>query len=293
MMNQTHCPICENELITVFSTIDYLVSGESFDIVECIPCQLRLTHPFPDEENMGGYYESDEYISHGSDSRGFQELVYTLVRSYMLGRKRNMVGKMFGKKTGKLLDMGCGAGHFLNKMNLVGWNVSGVDPSNKARQVVKSQFNIDVASPEDWLSTNEKYDVITCWHSLEHVYEPWEYLEKFRVDLNPGGVLMVALPNYQSTDGKIYGAGWAAYDTPRHLYHFSPKSIKHIMKQNGFTLSKIHRMPFDAFYVSLLSAKHGSKSSISGGWNGLISWFNALVNIEKCSSLIYVCTLVN
>lgn len=288
MINQTHCPLCNNELVTVFSTKDYLVSGEKFDIAECSDCRLRSTSPFPEKDVIGGYYESDEYISHADESKGVFDSIYNMVRSYMLGRKRNIVEKSSENKQGRIMDIGCGAGHFLNSMKENGWDVKGVDASQKARELVKSQFDIDVITPEDWFNSDETYDIITCWHSLEHVYDPWVYLEKIKTQLSADGVLIVASPNYESTDGNKYGADWAAYDTPRHLYHFTPTSMEKIMFNNEFLIDEIHRMPFDAFYVSILSSQHMEKSMISGIWNGFVSWLSCWVNKEKCSSLIYV-----
>ena len=288
MINQTNCPLCKSELKTVFSTKDYLVSGEKFDIVECSDCHLRMTNPFPDKEKIGSYYESDEYISHADESKGIFDSIYNVVRSYMLGVKKRLVENSTGKKIGNILDIGCGAGHFLNTIKENGWNVKGVDASQKARELVKNQFDINVITPENWLDSEETYDVITCWHSLEHVHEPWGYLEKIKSQLKPDGVLIVALPNYESTDGNKYGADWAAYDTPRHLYHFTPTSMEKMMFNNEFLIDEIHRMPFDAFYVSLLSSQHFGKSTISGIWNGFVSWLSCWVNKEKCSSLIYV-----
>jgi SAM-dependent methyltransferase len=288
MINQIHCPFCKSKLKTIFTTKDYLIRGEKFDIVECSDCRLRMTNPFPDKEKIGNYYESDVYISHAEESKSIFDSIYNMVRSYMLGRKRKIVENSSGIKQGSLLDIGCGAGHFLSSLKENGWNVKGVDASQKARELVKSQFDIHVASPKDWLNSDKKYDVITCWHSLEHVYEPWVYLEKIKTQLNPDGVFIVALPNYESTDGNKYGANWAAYDTPRHLYHFTPTSMEKIMFNNEFLIDEIHRMPFDAFYVSILSSQHMEKSMISGIWNGFVSWLSCWVNKEKCSSLIYV-----
>ena len=288
MKDQTHCPLCKSELKKVYATKDYLVSGEIFDIVECSSCRLRLTSPFPDKDKIGSYYESDEYISHAEETKGLLDSIYNMVRSYMLGRKSNLVEKSAGKKQGSILDIGCGAGHFLKTMKNSDWHVKGVDASQKARELVKNEFGINVESPNDWLNSDEKYDIITCWHSLEHVHEPWVYLEKIKTQLNSDGVLIVALPNYESTDAKKYGAKWAAYDAPRHLYHFTPTSMDKIMFANEFLITGIHRMPFDAFYVSILSSLHGGKSTFTGMWHGFISWMVALVNKEQCSSLIYI-----
>ena len=288
MINQIHCPLCKSELKTIFTTKDYLVSGEKFDIVECSNCRLRMTNPFPDKEKIGNYYESDAYISHAEESKGIFNSIYNMVRSYMLGRKRKIVENSSGIKQGSLLDIGCGAGHFLSSLKENGWDVKGVDASQKARELVKSQFDIDVITPENWFNSDETYDIITCWHSLEHVYDPWVYLEKIKTQLSVDGVLIVASPNYESTDGNKYGADWAAYDTPRHLYHFTPTSMEKIMFNNEFLINEIQRMAFDAFYVSILSSQHMEKSMISGIWNGFVSWLSCWVNKEKCSSLIYV-----
>ena len=151
-----------------------------------------------------------------------------------------------------------------------------LDNLNKITQKPKSQFQ------------REKYDVITCWHSLEHIHEPWIYLDKIRTHLNPDGVLVVALPNYNSTDAKRYGSSWAAYDTPRHLYHFTIESMEKIASLCGFSIQSMHRMNFDSFYVSILSAKHMGNSFFSGILNGFISWLSAKFNRKKCSSLIYI-----
>ena len=288
MKDQTHCPLCKSELKKVYATKDYLVSGEIFDIVECSSCRLRLTSPFPDKDKIGSYYESDEYISHAEETKGLLDSIYNMVLSYMLGRKSNLVEKSAGKKQGSILDIGCGAGHFLKTMKNSDWHVKGVDASQKARELVKNEFGINVESPNDWLNSSEKYDIITCWHSLEHVHEPWIYLEKIKTQLSPDGVLIVALPNYKSTDAEKYGAEWAAYDAPRHLYHFTPTSMDKIMFANEFLITGIHRMPFDAFYVSILSSLHGGKSTFTGMWHGFISWMVAFVNKEQCSSLIYI-----
>lgn len=288
MNKQTHCPLCKNELVKIFSSKDYLISGETFDIVECLSCTLRITSPFPSVDTIGNYYNSEDYISHSDETKGLFEFIYKFVRFYMLGKKRKLIEKSSGNRPGKLLDIGCGAGHFLHAMKETGWNVQGVDASEKAKKLVRNTFNLDIKSPPDWLNSDEKYDVITCWHSLEHIHEPWVYLDNIRTHLNPDGVLVVASPNYNSTDAKRYGPGWAAYDTPRHLYHFTTESMKKIASSCGFSIQSTHRMNFDSFYVSILSAQHIGKSFISGVLNGFISWLSAMLNREKCSSLIYI-----
>ena len=282
------CPICTREMKFKFVTKDYLVTGESFDIVECEACSIRTTTPFPDKKIIGNYYSSDDYISHDDKVSGIFDSIYGLVRTYQLNKKKKLIGKYFNKSNGKILDIGCGAGDFLQYMKENHWNINGVDTSNKARKIAKKKLNIKVMDPKDWINNKEKYDVITCWHSLEHVHEPWVYLDKIKKSLTLDGFLIVALPNYQSTDAKIYKEFWAAYDTPRHLYHFTIKSMNKTIKPHGLNIESIYRMNFDPFYVSMLSAKHMGKSFMSGLINGFKSWTLSIFSKDKCSSLIFI-----
>ena len=282
------CPICTTEMKFKFATKDYLVTGESFDIVECEACSIRTTTPFPDKKIIGNYYSSDDYISHDDKVSGIFDSIYGLVRTYQLNKKKKLIGKYFNKSNGKILDIGCGAGDFLQYMKENHWNINGVDTSNKARKIAKKKLNIKVMDPKDWINNKEKYDVITCWHSLEHVHEPWVYLDKIKKSLTLNGFLIVALPNYQSTDAKIYKEFWAAYDTPRHLYHFTIKSMNKTIKPHGLNIESIYRMNFDPFYVSMLSAKHMGKSFMSGLINGFKSWTLSIFSKDKCSSLIFI-----
>ena len=282
------CPICTTEMKFKFATKDYLVTGESFDIVECEACSIRTTTPFPDKKIIGNYYSSDDYISHDDKVSGIFDSIYGLVRTYQLNKKKKFIGKYFNKSNGKILDIGCGAGDFLQYMKENHWNINGVDTSNKARKIANKKLNIKVMDPKDWINNKEKYDVITCWHSLEHVHEPWVYLDKIKKSLTLDGFLIVALPNYQSTDAKIYKEFWAAYDTPRHLYHFTIKSMNKTIKPHGLNIESIYRMNFDPFYVSMLSAKHMGKSFMSGLINGFKSWTLSIFSKDKCSSLIFI-----
>ena len=282
------CPICTTEMKFKFVTKDYLVTGESFDIVECEACSIRTTTPFPDKKIIGNYYSSDDYISHDDKVSGIFDSIYGLVRTYQLNKKKKLIGEYFNKSNGKILDIGCGAGDFLQYMKENHWNINGVDTSNKARKIANKKLNIKVMDPKDWINNKEKYDVITCWHSLEHVHEPWVYLDKIKKSLTLDGFLIVALPNYQSTDAKIYKEFWAAYDTPRHLYHFTIKSMNKTIKPHGLNIESIYRMNFDPFYVSMLSAKHMGKSFMSGLINGFKSWTLSIFSKDKCSSLIFI-----
>lgn len=134
------------------------------------------------------------------------------------------------------------------------------------------------------------FDVITLWHvmeHLEHLSETWERLYSL---LTEKGVLIVAVPNCSSYDARKYGAYWAAYDVPRHLWHFTPSTIHRLAARYGFIMAERLSMPFDAFYVSMLTEKHMRHSCafVRGMLTGVLAWFSSLVRKERSSSMIYV-----
>ena len=125
---------------------------------------------------------------------------------------------------------------------------------------------------------------------LEHVHKLHEYLDAFYNLLLPGGALIIAVPNYTSYDAKAYGENWAAYDVPRHLYHFSPKSMWQFLQSHKFELVNKKPMWFDSYYVSLLSEKHlsGKSNFARAFYNGALSNFKATGKPSNCSSIIYI-----
>jgi SAM-dependent methyltransferase len=190
-----------------------------------------------------------------------------------------------------LLDIGAGTGAFANQMVQSGWNVLGLEPDEFAREKALSNYDLKLQELTALSSlVGETFDAITLWHVLEHVHDLHGYLEKFLEILKPEGRLIVAVPNYTSYDASYYKENWAAYDVPRHLYHFSPKSMHILLEKKGFVLETIKPMWFDSFYVSMLSEKYkyGKQNLLRAIWVGLRSNYKALSVTEKCSSVIYV-----
>jgi SAM-dependent methyltransferase len=292
VFNVQQCPVCGNNQFQPFITCtDFFVSGEQFEIKECSGCGFKFTANAEDEENIGRYYQSDEYISHSNTSKGLVNAVYHKVRSYMLGRKRRLVEKATGTKTGQLLDVGAGTGFFLNEMKTHGWQVSGTEKSDDARNFVKKEFGVELGGPEQLFQfENESFDAITLWHVLEHIHRVDENMQAFSRLLKPDGKLIIAVPNHTSCDARHYKEFWAAWDVPRHLWHFGPGQMKLFGEKHGFQLQSLHSMPFDSFYVSILSEKY-KKSKLAffkGLVHGKISWLKSLADKKKCSSVIYV-----
>ncbi len=290
--NVQNCPVCGGSNFSPFlNCTDFFVSGEEFRIKECISCGFKITENAEDEENIGKYYQSEEYISHSNTTKGFVNNVYHRVRNYMLTQKRKLVEQAAGMEAGHILDVGTGTGYFLNEMARNGWRVTGTEKNEDARVFAGNEFNLEIRDTEELFNfPDKKFDVITLWHVLEHIHRLEENLLAFNRLLKNEGKLIIAVPNHQSYDAKHYREFWAAFDVPRHIWHFAPKQMEMLGTKYGFQLTKIKTMPFDSFYVSMLSEKYKkSKAPLIGGiLHGKISWLKSLMNPETCSSVIYV-----
>lgn len=291
-IHYTHCPACGASLVqAVLSVKDYTVSGENFSIWQCSNCTLRFTQDVPDEKSVGIYYKSEDYISHSNTSKGFINRIYQFIRKRTLKQKRKLITVVTGLTSGRLLDVGSGAGAFVNEMKQNGWDVTGLEPDADARRIAKESFNCDLQTTDQLFQLQKgSFDAITLWHVLEHVHDLHHYLQQLSSLLTENGRLIIAVPNYTSFDAGIYKECWAAYDVPRHLYHFSPLSMQLLMEKNRMKILEYKPMWFDSFYISLLSSKYQNQkiNFFTASWNGLRSNLKAMSNKKKCSSVIYI-----
>jgi SAM-dependent methyltransferase len=292
MIHYTNCPACQSPSVyPVLSAKDHTVSQEAFEVYHCRDCTLRFTQDVPSLQDIGPYYRSAAYISHSDTQTGLINRLYHRVRNHTLQTKRKLLLRVTGRQTGYLLDVGAGTGAFAYTMQQAGWKVTGLEPDTVARNNADLKYGLKLLSPvELYHLPATQFDAITLWHVLEHVHDLHGYLEKFSVLLKPGGKLIIAVPNYTSHDANVYRANWAAYDVPRHLYHFSPGAMERLCLLKGFTMEGIQPMWFDSFYVSMLSEKYrnGKGNIISAVWNGMISNLKAISDKRKCSSVIYI-----
>lgn len=292
IIHHTSCPCCNAlDIQEVLLIQDYTVSKEIFPIWQCNSCYVRFTQNIPDEFSIAPYYQSSAYISHSDTNEGIINKLYHTVRNITLKSKRALIEQQTKIKNGNLLDIGAGTGAFANVMQQAGWHITGLEPDETARQIAFQKFNIKFQPPNILYSLEkEQFDAITLWHVLEHVHDLHGYLQKFVEILKPNGKLFIAVPNYTSADAAMYKKYWAAYDVPRHLYHFSPKSIEHLAKVNNLLITAYKPMWFDSFYVSMLSEKYttGSNNFLMAFMNGCISNLKTLLDVKRCSSIIYV-----
>ncbi|MFD1094511.1 class I SAM-dependent methyltransferase [Salegentibacter chungangensis] len=261
---------------------DHLISDQVFELVQRTDLDILETRPVP--ENLEDYYKSEDYISHTDATDNLKDKVYRIVKNYMLGKKLAWISQF--NTEGKILDIGAGTGDFLDRAKMSGWEVEGVEPNPDARSLALSKGVILKKHVSEITSHN--FDVITMWHVLEHIPDIESYIENLKSLLNENGIAVIAVPNFKSHDAEFYGEFWAAYDVPRHLWHFSPNGIKEIFRNHGFELLKTRPLKFDSFYVSLLSEKYksGKMNFPKAFYRGFVSNLKAATSGEY-SSLVY------
>ena len=268
------------------TVIDYSVSKETFDLYYDQDLDLLITSPQPSPENLGRYYESNDYISHTDSKRSLFEKAYHFVKGIALKNKLNLINNCSSSK-GNLLDIGAGTGDFLLTAKQNGWETIGVEPSEKAKGIAIGKGIKFSDSTQDLES--HSFDVITMWHVLEHIPNLEIQIKELKRLVKPNGTIIIAVPNFKSYDANYYGKFWAAFDVPIHLWHFSKTAIQLLFQKENIKLEKVLPMKFDSFYVSLLSEKYkkGKMNFVKAIWIGLVSNWKAKSSLEY-SSHIYV-----
>jgi 2-polyprenyl-3-methyl-5-hydroxy-6-metoxy-1,4-benzoquinol methylase len=290
MEKLSSCPVCGNPGFSSFlQGNDYFLSGEEFSIMVCESCGMKFINPRPDSGEISRYYESPEYVSHDAARKSLLNIIYRIVRKSSIRRKYKLV-KSYAKGN-RLLDIGCGTGEFISFCQENGFVVTGIEPGEKPRTFARTKYKLNVHE-DSFLETLVKpeFDIITLWHVLEHVHQLHERMQKIYEILKPDGTIIIAVPNCDSWDAAYYGKFWAAYDLPRHLYHFSQSTVEILAQSHGLKLEEIIPMKRDAFYISLLSEKYakGKQDYLRAVLNGTRSNNFAKNNKNNYSSLIYV-----
>lgn len=290
------CPLCFNSEFSSFLTcVDYTVSNKEFTIVECKACKFKFTTPRPFECDLGEYYKAEEYISHSDTKKGLMNKLYHLIRKYTLIKKLQLLVRTIGRpsaiKSKSLLDIGCGTGAFLDVCNKAGFNCLGIEPDEAARKLASFNYQLDVRGEMDLSKLKaESFDIITLWHVMEHMPHLNEIVEQIKQLLKHSGRVIVAVPNCTSFDAKYYNKFWAAYDVPRHLYHFTPNDMNVLAKRHDLKVVRVLPMYFDSFYVSMLSEKYktGKVNYLKAFVIGLRSNLSAIKSGNTFSSQVYV-----
>jgi 2-polyprenyl-3-methyl-5-hydroxy-6-metoxy-1,4-benzoquinol methylase len=286
------CPVCNSvkDPLPFLSCYDHLTRSGYYQLVRCTDCGLVFTNPRPREESMAEFYKSSAYISHAGQQQGVFQRLYFGIRSFMLGRKAAQIKKLTlpGKR---LLDVGCGTGAFAAHMQQQGFVVAGVEPEEAARGIALSKgVYVFEKVTDPAIADGQRFDLITLWHVLEHQPRPIDSLRQYHDLMVAGGFLVIAVPQFESFDGWFYRSSWAAYDLPRHHMHFSRESLLRAAVSTGFKLVRCSGLPFDAFYVSMLSEKSMKNPLRMVRALVVASWSNflGLLKTRPWSSQVYV-----
>jgi len=287
---EKECKICGNTMFDHFMEVnDYFLTNEKFNLVKCKNCELVFVNPQPSHHDIAKYYNSPNYISHSGTNKGIINWVYTKIRNYTHQKKLKLVSAFSSGKT--ILDIGCGSGELLFLFKKNNWDTLGVEPNDNARTFSQKQYQLNVLKEEeiDQIGSHSK-DVISMWHVLEHVHDLNKRLIEIKRILKNNGVVFIAVPNMESFDATSYNAFWAAYDVPRHLYHFTPATMRKLLEKHHFLIHDIIPMKFDSFYVSMLSEKYktGKNKLLKAFITGMRSNMKANNKNHAYSSLIYV-----
>ena len=231
---------------------DFFLTEEEFELFENKEYGFLETHPQPVE--LEQYYDSKNYISHTDSKNSWFEKVYQLVKNHNISYKFNKL--KVEKKEASLLDFGCGTGDFLAYAKNRNLNVIGIEPNENARHITAKKLGEKSVSNKKLSEENGQFDYITLWHVLEHLPDLFDFIDQLKSKLKDDGVLMIAVPNHRSFDAQFYKEHWAAYDVPRHLWHFSPESMQKLFNSFGMKIEKTHPLWFDSYYVSMLSERY-------------------------------------
>ncbi len=282
------CPWCDSPDIRQGSKIhDYFLTREEFSLFSCNSCGLVFTNPRPKLENLGLYYQSDKYYSHTSSQGGIIPFIYRKVKEINLKTKFKQVTT--GSVINKVLDIGCGTGDFLNVCKKSGKEIHGIEPDSKARNLAKEILKVEILHPDQSEKIpDESFDLITMWHVLEHVPDLKKQISELSRIIKKGGKVVIALPVYESYDAEVYKEKWAAWDVPRHLYHFNKAVINKMMLANDFKPGNVYPMKWDSFYVSMLSEQYlkSAFGIVKAFFVGFLSNIKAR-NSGNYSSLVY------
>lgn len=290
MTELTICEICGGKVFSEYlECTDHFLTGEKFKLVKCNSCGFVFVNPRPEKEKLQLYYDSPDYVSHSGTEKGLVNKIYKVIRNHTHKRKFNLVKKY--SSAPKILDIGCGSGELLNLFRRNSWETLGVEPNENARKFALQAYGLNIIDENEIEKIpDHSFPAIMLWHVLEHVPELNKRMAELHRILQKDGVLFIAVPHCSSYDAEYYKQYWAAYDVPRHLWHFTAETIELLCRKNKFSIEKILPMKFDSYYVSMLSEKYktGKQKLFKGFKTGYRSNRNARMNKYAYSSQIYV-----
>ncbi len=285
--NHNDCPLCgSNKIEKDFACKDHFITDEVFDIYKCCDCGFQFTQGVAEFTTA-----TKQEQAHTDSDNSFFCKIYNFVHGVMLRRKANIIKKLTMLQNGKILDYGAKESDFANTMADRGWDTTIIKTKEWSNKKQEFKAGIEQIEEENIKSLpNESFDVITAWHVIEHIHDFNRFMQASNTLLDENGILILASPNTASYDAENYRENWAAYNVPHHLWHFKSSTMMHLGKRHGFILERRLPMPFDGFYISILSERRKGTHIpiIKGLWNGFLGWIASCDKCSASSSIIYV-----
>ncbi len=222
------CPICGSSDYFELLTAPDRFHGrtKAYRLIRCKSCSLVWLASPPKPSEMSLHY-TDEY----------HKDIAAAGEAFAIRRWKNQVRLISEYKSGgSILDIGCSSGGFLSTMRGPNWKLYGIEmeQSTAEHAMVKTGADVFIGDAGDAPFLPSSFDVITCFDVLEHLYSPSELLKKVLQWLKPGGIFYAMMPNIDSWEARLFGTYWYGLELPRHLYHFSPDSVRCLMSKVGF-----------------------------------------------------------
>ena len=213
------CPLCESaDAVSV-------LGGQPFHLVRCRKCSLTYTRPLPSPQELEKLYSDDFYPTGTTTMKQVRTLLHRIVL-------RQRYRPLSHRKPGRLLDVGCGDGDYLRYMRSRGWDVHGTETSSAAIRLARLKGIEPVASAS--VFPTGYFDAVTLWHVIEHLPDPASELVELHRIVKTDGVLVAEVPNMNSWMYTICREDWFPLDIPRHLQHFTPRTLRMLLDKCGF-----------------------------------------------------------
>ncbi len=275
-MEKIKCPICSSSNFKHFKNLKdrFEITNDIFLLVKC-ECDFVYLNPRPNQSEISKYYKHNQYHSHFSVN-----FLYKLMQFFSFRWKYNIIKKHLNFKFTSILDYGSGKGEFSNFLTNKDYQVDNYEPLLK---------NEKYFSDHKFLT--KKYQLITLWHSLEHIHDINESLNLIYNKLESKGRLFIAVPNLNAVEKKYFDIKWAPYDAPRHLYHFTSKTLSVLLNKHNFKIIEEKNMYQDTIYNIYLSLSFKNPFSfIVFIYLSFICLIKSIFfNKNSSSSKLYIC----
>ena len=274
-LEEVACDFCGSDAREVLYTVaDWggLPVPEGSRLVRCRECGLVYLSPRPTPEQIGDYYTPD-YTPYRPAVGTEPNPLVRWIRRRKLAQRRGWIEKISGLTGGRILDVGCSTGLFLNEMKNAGWDPTGIELTPRVAAYARDTFGLEVITGTLPAAVQDlqpgSFDVITYWDVLEHTFSPGEELRHSADLLKPGGLLAINIPNWESPDRDLFGPYWIGLDPPRHLYVFPRKNLLAYLEKFGF--EEISTRGIMTSYFSFIISLENRMKAKAPGWAGRVS----------------------